>query len=244
MLKPTLMFCSLAVLMAIFSCSRETIITDEPSTPASYDPEKHVYGTFQIIESQSFAQYTEYQYLCFIDIATGKLDIVPGNRIPYSNPFAEQAQAFDHQGRLLFTKAKGSKQVIVWELRPGEVARSFETESDISNLVFGEDSNTLYGLSSFYGELYKIDLLSDATYFADDNFPFRVNWDRLLYLSESHRLIGYTGILGESMGVNPPKADILYQYDLTGLQVVEQDTIPDLFGFVMHPLNKNVYWLH
>lgn len=223
-------FCSLALTLSISSCKDD----DEQPRISEYDPAVHVYAT------NFRSRVGEWETL--VDITTGNYDSIPGTKEPggainFPNGTAVLTD-FIQNRRIYISQAEGQKMiiqdlatlaktVITLELPDGG---SLITRPEF--LTFGADNNTVYVFDTADDAIYMVDLINQTfDVLVDDIVVDRNEIEAFIYLKSSHEIV----FLGN---------DFYTIYDLSnGQLVLEDDTIPDLFGFVKHPDTDDIYCL-
>lgn len=224
------LFCVLALTLGISSCKDD----DEQPRISEYDPAVHVYAT-------NFRSRVG-EWETFIDITTGNYDSIPGTKEPggginFPNGTAALTD-FSQNRRIYLNQVSGQemtiqdlttleKTVITLELPDGS---SLITRPEF--LTFGADNNTVYAFDTADDAIYVIDLVNQTIDLLVDNIVVDRNGiEAFIYLKSSHEIV----FLGN---------DFYTIYDLSsGQLVIEDDTIPDLFGFVKHPDTDDIYCL-
>lgn len=224
------LFCGLTLTLGISSCKDD----DEQPRISEYDPAIHVYAT-------NFRSRVG-EWETFVDITTGNYDSIPGTREPAGTINFPNGTAalndFSQNRRIYLNQVSGQemtiqdlttleKTVITLELPDGS---SLITRPEF--LTFGADNNTVYAFDTADDAIYVIDLVNQTIdLLVDDIVVDRNGIEAFIYLKSSHEIV----FLGN---------DFYTIYDLnSGQLVIEDDTIPDLFGFVKHPDTDDIYCL-
>ena len=226
----SLFFLGLIFTLALSSCGDD----DEQPSISEYDPSVHVYAT-------NFRSRVG-EWETFIDITTGSYDSIPGTKLPAGGinfPNGTAVLTDFQQNRRIYLDPGSGGELIVQDLTTLEKTVITLELPDGSSLItrpefltFGADNNTVYAFDTADDAIYVVDLVNQTfDLLIDDIVVDRNGLEAFIYLKSSHEIV----FLGN---------DFYTIYDLSsGQLVLEDDTIPDLFGFVKHPDTDDIYCL-
>jgi DNA-binding beta-propeller fold protein YncE len=222
-------FLGLALTLGISSCK-----DDNELRISEYDPTVHVYAT-------NFRSRVG-EWETYIDITTGNYDSIPGTKEPagaINFPNGTAALTDFNQNRRIYISQGNGQEMIVQDLTTLEKTTIALELPDGSSLItrpeflaFGADNNIVYVFDIADDAIYAVDLTSQTFHRLVDNIAVdRNEVVAFFYLKSSHEIL----FLGN---------DFYTLYDLSiGQLVAEDDTIPDLFGFVKHPETEDIFAL-
>lgn len=228
-----LLLCS--IVLCVTACKKDEV--ERFCKPSSYDKTNHVYGTMLSTDGST-------TWETIIDLTTGLFRAIPASEEPLGGgldlplgvrnltDFEGNRKIYLSGGKLIIQDLTTFDKTII-EL----TGQGFNVQNP-KYLNFGIDKNTVYFLALV--DILSVDLTTQEINLVKDDILVDQNqFDDFIYLPESNDFV-FFGQKNFTGGVSEKRVSV---FDLDTDTVLYTDSIPNLFGFVKHPENDDIFAL-